>query len=358
MAARLAAFSGVTEGGGDSVTLAVYYHERFLDHDAGSWHPEAPGRLMAARRALEAASVPFEWREPRPATVDEVARVHAIAYIEAIERLAAGGGGSLDMDTSVSEASYEAAMLAAGAGVQAIERAVQSGERAFLLVRPPGHHALRARGMGFCLFNNIAVAAAHARAQLGVERVLIFDWDVHHGNGTQDTFYEDPHVLYASMHLRNHYPGTGSVREIGSGPGVGYTVNLPLPHGLGDGFVRHLFEVLLEPIARAFRPQLILVSSGYDSQDGDPLGGLRLSPAAYQWMALRLGDVAGELGAAGPICFLEGGYDPKLLAGSVVRTVQGLAGLPVEFNPEITEADRREVAASVAALREYWSVLA
>ncbi len=339
------------------MALALYFHECFLEHDAGAWHPEAPERLIAARRALVASDVPFEWREPRPATVEQVARIHTPGYIEGVERLAARGGGALDMDTSVSPASYEAALLAAGAGVQAVERAVGEGERAFLLVRPPGHHALRSRGMGFCLFNNVAVAAAHARAELGVERVLIFDWDVHHGNGTQDAFFTDAQVLYCSLHLRNHYPGTGSVYEVGQGMGTGFTMNVPLPHGAGDGLVRHLFEALLEPVLREFKPGLILVSSGFDSQRGDPLGGLRLSPEAYHWMALRLGGAAEELGAAGPVCFLEGGYEPDLLAGSIVRTLEGLAGREVNFSPEVSESDRAEVAPTVSALKTYWSVL-
>ena len=244
------------------VALSVYFHERFLDHDTGAWHPEAPDRLVAARRALASAAVPFEWREPSPAATAQIARVHTSEYIQDVERMAGRGGGALDMDTQVSEASYEAALLAAGAGVEAVERAVSAGERSFLLVRPPGHHAVRSRGMGFCLFNNIAVAAAHARAELGVERVLISDWDVHHGNGTQDAFYQDPAVLYASIHLRNHYPGTGATYEVGDGPGKGFTVNVPLRHGVGDGVVRYLFETVLEPVARAFRPGLVLILAG------------------------------------------------------------------------------------------------
>ena len=339
------------------MALAVYFHERFLEHDAGAWHPEAPARLIAARGALAASDLPLVWRQPRPATVEEIARVHTVAYIEGVERLADRGGGAIDMDTSVSPASYEAATLAAGAGVEAVERAQREGERAFLLVRPPGHHALRGRGMGFCLFNNVAVAAAHARAALNIERVFIFDWDVHHGNGTQDAFFGDPHVFYASSHLGNHYPGTGSVYEVGQGMGAGFTMNVPLPHGAGDGVMRYLFEALLEPVLREFKPGLILISSGFDSQRGDPLGGLRLSPDAFHWMALRLSRAAEELGAAGPVCFLEGGYEPDLLAGSIVRTMEGLAGREVNFSPEVSASDRAEVAPTMSGLRKYWSVL-
>ena len=337
--------------------LVIYYHPRCLDHDTGWWHPESAQRVVAAQRALEAADVPFEWRKPLPATVSQIERIHSASYIQMVKEMAESGGGALDPDTQVSPASYEAALLAAGAGIQAVERAATAQERAFLLVRPPGHHALRSRGMGFCLFNNIAVAAAHARAEVGVERVLIFDWDVHHGNGTQDAFYDDNTVLYVSLHLRNHYPGTGAAYETGSGPGKGFTINFPLKHSAGDGVVRHLFESVLEPVAGEFKPGLILVSCGFDSVEGDPLGGLRLSSDSYHWMALRLGILASELGAAGPVCFLEGGYEPAMVAECAVRTVQGLAGRPVEFEPDITEADRAQIAPTVEALRDSWCVL-
>ncbi len=182
------------------MALAVYFHERFLEHDAGAWHPEAPARLIAARSALAASDLPLVWREPRPATVEEIARVHTVAYIEGVERLADRGGGAIDMDTSVSPASYEAATLAAGAGVEAVERAQREGERAFLLVRPPGHHALRGRGMGFCLFNNTALGARYLQQRHGLKRILVVDIDAHHGNGTQAAFFDTAAVLCVSIH--------------------------------------------------------------------------------------------------------------------------------------------------------------
>lgn len=333
---------------------AVYYHPRFLDHDTGD-HPESPERLVAARAAIMASSLPVEWVTPEPAPLPAVRRVHDPRYIELVRRIAESGGGRLDWDTVISASSYEAALLAAGAGIQAVVRAHEAAQRAMLLVRPPGHHACRREGMGFCLFNNIAVAAAHALEDLGLERILIFDWDVHHGNGTQEIFYEDPRVLFVSLHLRHHYPGTGAAADTGVGRGAGYTVNLPLPQRAGDGAVALLFAALLQPLMAVFSPELVLVSSGYDSRAGDPLGGLALSTTAYQWMAARLAVLAGRCGAVGPVCFLEGGYDPGGVAEAVVATVRGLAGeVPQEFSPSPTSAEEQAVYETVRHAAPFW----
>lgn len=336
-------------------STAVYYHPRFLDHDTGS-HPEAAQRLVACRTALLAGELDLEWLEPLPARPDDIERVHDRVYRERLRLFAEEGGGYLDADTVVSSASYDAALLAAGAGIDAVDRALAGVGPAFLLVRPPGHHALRTRGMGFCLFNNVAVAAAHAVQARGLDRVLIFDWDVHHGNGTQDAFYDDPRVLFISMHQRDHYPGTGHAHEVGSGPGAGYTVNIPLPARAGDGAARLIFESVVEPLARAYRPQLLLVSCGFDSMIGDPLGGLRLSEDAYRWMASRLMALGREVSAVGPVCALEGGYDPEALARAVGATLQGLVPdadvAAVEQSVGLEEAVA--VAATVAELAPYW----
>ena len=335
--------------------IAVYYHPRFLDHDTGQ-HPESAGRLVACRRVLLAADLDLQWIEPRPAPLAYIERVHDSRYVEELRRFAELGGGYLDADTVVSSASYEAAVLAAGAGVDAVERACAGDGPAFVLARPPGHHALRGRGMGFCLFNTIAVAAAHALETCGFERVLIFDWDVHHGNGTQDAFYDDPRVLFISLHQRHHYPGTGHVGEVGLGEGVGYTVNVPLPAGAGDGAAAAIFETLVEPLARAYRPQLVLASCGYDSIAGDPLGGLRMSRDVYRWMASRLAALGRELDAAGPVCTLEGGYDPPLVADALVATLEGLQGDPVPVPGRPAAPDETAaVAAARQALAPYWA---
>jgi acetoin utilization deacetylase AcuC-like enzyme len=338
---------------GATAPTAVYFHPRFLEHDTGD-HPESADRLVVVRGALEASGLPLRWVTPHPASIEAVARVHAADYIRHLATLASSGGGRLDWDTVVSPASYEAALLAAGAGVDAVGRAVEAGERSFLLVRPPGHHALYSRGMGFCLLNNIAVAATNALEELGLERVLIVDWDVHHGNGTQDAFFADRRVLFISMHQSHHYPGTGGREEVGVREGAGYTVNVPFAQGAGDGAALSLFRELVEPLARRFRPQLILASTGFDSQEGDPLGGLRLSAAAFQWMAARLAAMAEELGAAGPVCFLEGGYDPELMARSVVATIRGLQGDEPLFVPEVEPAEEAAVSAALESVRSYW----
>jgi acetoin utilization deacetylase AcuC-like enzyme len=332
---------------------AVYYHPLFLEHETGD-HPENKQRLIVARRALLESGLDLQWVTPEPASVEAVARVHDLTYIETVRRTAESGGGWLDWDTAVSPRSYEAALLAAGSGIAAVNAAMSTGQVAFMLVRPPGHHAMPSRGMGFCLFNNIAVAAAHALEELGLERVLITDWDVHHGNGTQAAFYDDPRVLFFSTHLSPHYPGTGAAGEVGGAAGTGFTVNVPLQGGDADGSVLFAFETLLVPLARAFKPQLILVSSGYDPQKGDPLGGLGFSEAAFQWMAARLLALAQEVGAAGPLCFLEGGYVPQMVAASIVATLRGLEGDSPPFAPAVSDGERRDVLAALENVKPYW----
>jgi acetoin utilization deacetylase AcuC-like enzyme len=335
---------------------AVYFHPLFLEHDTGM-HPESSQRLVAARRALLAGGLKLDWIEPGAATVEQLARVHTRGHIANVERVAANGGGHLDWDTVVSSASYEAALRAAGAGIQAVERAVEGGDPAFLLVRPPGHHARADQGMGFCLFNNIAVAAAHALAALDVERVLVVDWDVHHGNGTQEMFFDDPRVLFSSMHLGRHYPGTGTLDDVGSGDGVGYTANLPLEHGCGDGAASLFFSRVIEPLAEEFRPQLVLVSAGYDSAAGDPLGGLMLSRAAFRWMSATLTDLCARTGAGGPVCFLEGGYDTGLLSAGIQATIEGFSGGPGTLDVVASPTEAAVVEVLVRRLAPYWPTL-
>jgi len=334
-------------------TIDVYYHPLFLEHDTGE-HPENKRRLSVTVQALLDSGLDIEWVTPEPAPVEAIARVHDSGYIHSIQRIAEEGGGWLDVDTTVAPQSYEAAIRAAGSGLMAVDEALLSRRRAFLLVRPPGHHAMPQRGMGFCLFNNIAVAAAYALEAKGLERVLIVDWDVHHGNGTQAMFYEDSRVLFFSTHEAGHYPGTGRTVETGSDVAVGTTVNVPLMPGDGDGAVQQAFDTLLTPLARAFDPQLILVSAGYDAQKGDPLGDLTFSETAYQWMAARLVQIAEEVGAAGPICFLEGGYSPSMLARSVIATIRGLDGDLPEFTPAVGPDEKADVREALEEIRPYW----
>jgi len=332
---------------------AVYFHPRFLEHETGA-HPESAERVVVVRSFLREHAPSLEWLTPTPAPVEAITRVHDSAYVASVRRLAESGGGGIDLETIVSADSWEAALLAAGAGLDALRRAQAGGGPAFLLVRPPGHHAVPGRGMGFCLFNNIAVAASFLLAERGLDRVLIFDWDVHHGNGTQDAFYRDPRVLFVSMHLSPHYPGTGAAAEVGSGPGAGFTANVPLPRGAGDGAVSLVFSSLVEPLARAFRPQAVLVSSGFDSQAGDPLGGLTFSPGAFQFMAGRLAELTAELDALPPVFFLEGGYVPQLMAGSVLRTLDGLREGPTEITVGPRPEERAAVERTLKHLAPFW----
>ncbi|MDR7533934.1 MAG: histone deacetylase, partial [Armatimonadota bacterium] len=256
-------------------------------------------------------------------------RVHRRAYVDVVEGLARAGGGWLDADTPVGPQSARAARLAAGAAQRAVEVLLAGlARRAFVAVRPPGHHAGPDRGMGFCLFNNAAVAAAAAR-RAGRERVLVVDWDVHHGNGTQAVFWRDPSVLVVSLHQEYWYPGTGAMEELGEGPGEGATVNLPLPAQTGDGGYTDAMTELVLPLAAAFRPEFVIVSAGYDAHFADPLGGMVVTTAGFGRLA-RLADEAARAADAPLLAILEGGYHLDALAASVVATLEALTGRPAD----------------------------
>src|SRR5688572_10479224 len=295
----------------------------FLEHRARDPHPERPERLLAARRAIEClrSRVTIDALGARDASDDELGRVHTPAYLEGLGRWA-GKSGMLDADTFVSPQSVAAARRAAG-GAVALAEALWNGpaRSGVAVVRPPGHHALPDRAMGFCLLNNVAVAAAHARA-LGAERVAILDWDVHHGNGTEDMFYADPSVLYVSLHQAPYYPGTGAASDIGSGEGRGYTVNVPLSAGARDAVYLAAFERVIGPVLEAYRPSLMLVSAGFDAHERDPLGGMALTDLGYAALSRRLLGVLPEHCAIGLV--LEGGYD---LAGLESALGASLAAL-------------------------------
>ena len=294
----------------------------------------------------------LELVEAPAATRGQLERVHSAAHVDAIEAFSAKGGGMIDVDTVASEGSWEAALHAAGGAVHATERLMEEGGFAFCGMRPPGHHAERDRAMGFCLFNNVAVAAAHAVAECGAERVLILDWDVHHGNGTEAIFYDSSEVLYSSIHQSPLYPGTGAATDFGSGAGEGYTVNLPVPPGSGPDEFLALVQHVVAPIAREWRPGLLCISAGYDAHRDDPLANCEVDDAGYWDMAATMRELAGELGVPLLIC-LEGGYSLAALARSVVVTLEAVSG----------EGDPREAPIEPAApyrerLARFWTGLA
>jgi acetoin utilization deacetylase AcuC-like enzyme len=297
----------------------LYYDERFLDHQTGA-HPESPTRLAWVARHLRETGLDDRCARPTflPASDEAIARVHAPGYVRQIERFAGSGGGWIEVDTRVSTASVEVARLASGAVCDAVTRVMGGEEKnAVCLVRPPGHHALRSAAMGFCLLNHVAVAARLAIDALGVARVLIVDWDVHHGNGTQATFWEDPRVGFLSIHRYPFYPGTGSADETGGGAGLGTTVNLPVSFGTPRADYRERFCRAIDSFADTLRPELILVSAGFDAHRQDPIGSLGLEVEDFEYLTQRVLSVAEAHACGRVISVLEGGYNPPVLAESV-----------------------------------------
>jgi acetoin utilization deacetylase AcuC-like enzyme len=305
------------------VTTAYLYSPIFLEHEEIG-HPESPDRLRAIMRTLHDTGVlpRLTAIEPFAATDMQIEAVHTAQHLALVKALVAQGSGHLEADTYVNDRTLAAAQLAAGAVIRAVD-AVMSGEvaNAFALVRPPGHHALHYRASGFCIFNNVAIAAQHSLDAHKLDRVLIVDDDVHHGNGTQDIFYRSPRVLYFSTHQYPYYPGTGDWRETGVGEGIGYTVNVPLPAGVNDAGYQTIFDDLLRPLAERFRPQLILVSAGFDAHWSDPLAGENMSLSGFTSLTRTLLEIAATYCAGRIVFALEGGYDLHSLALGVSNTL-------------------------------------
>jgi acetoin utilization deacetylase AcuC-like enzyme len=328
-------------------------HPSSLEHDTGG-HPENASRLRAIEAALDDAGWPGLKRVEAPAaTSEQLGRVHAREHIAAIEEFCLSGGGMIDIDTIVSERSFEAALHAAGGAVDAVDRLLAGEDSfAFCALRPPGHHAEPARAMGFCLFNNVAVASAHAIAAAGAQRVLVLDWDVHHGNGTETIFAASDEVLYASIHQWPLYPGTGAAGYTGTGAGEGYTINLPVPPGSGSEEFLSLVQYAVAPIAREFRPGLIAISAGYDAHRDDPLAECSVDTDGFGDMAATMRTLAAELDVPVLVC-LEGGYDPTALATSVVATIRALGS-----DAEPATASPQPARPFAERHRERWPALA
>ena len=304
-------------------------HPSSLEHDTGQ-HPERILRIESIMRALGARDfLGYERVESPAAERSMLERVHTPAHIERIAAASAAGGGQLDPDTVTSSGSYTAALHAAGGAVELTRRLLEggAGQVGFSAHRPPGHHALADRPMGFCLFNNVAIAARHALDALGLERVLILDWDVHHGNGTGEIFWDSDQVLFISIHQLPLWPGSGHTSELGGESARGCTVNLPVPPRSGDDVYVSLVRDVAVPLARAYRPQLVLISAGYDAHADDPLADCALSDGGYATMSSLMRDLGAELEV--PVgCVLEGGYDVDALARCVTLTMQSLAAQP------------------------------
>ena len=311
----------------------LYYDPIFQEHCTGD-HPENAGRILPVVRHLNFVALDTSCRRPswQAASPQQLGLVHTPAYIESVKRFAEQGGGWIERDTVVSQQSFEVALMAAGAVCDAVTRVVDGEDKtAFCLVRPPGHHAMPDHAMGFCLFNNVAVGARVATEQLGIERVLIVDWDVHHGNGTQAAFWEDPRVGFLSMHRSPFYPGTGAADEIGAGAGLGTTCNLPIACGTSREAQLERFRRELERFAAQLQPELVLISAGFDSHKDDPIGSLGLESEDFRVLTELVSAVAQQYAQGRIVSVLEGGYNPRALTECVECHLEALlaAGQPL-----------------------------
>ncbi|HAW60364.1 MAG TPA: histone deacetylase [Actinobacteria bacterium] len=349
---------------GSSTTLI--YHSLYLEHDPGLGHPERPARLTAICDLLEDHGIfsRVDLVSPDEAPTELISAVHDPGYVRAVAEMAARGGGYLDVDTGLSGASFRAARLAVGGVVLAVEKALSQERGAFFcLVRPPGHHATSNRGMGFCLFNNLAIGTRYALDVCGAKKVFILDWDAHHGNGIQDIFYDTPAVLYLSLHQYPLYPGTGYLDEVGVDSGEGFTVNIPLPAGAGDDIYLKAFDEIVSPLVGQFEPDLIMVAAGYDGHFADPLAGLNLTVRGYAEMTKRVRRLAHDFCGNRLIFSLEGGYDLGALSRSVLATISELASLGLEVEdprkppPGLPIDESRRILNSIKTTqRRYWKL--
>jgi len=332
--------------------------DSYLEHDTGAGHPERPDRLRAIRRLIESEPSP-DWLPiaARDASLEELARVHVPEHVERVAATARLAHFAFDADTPACARTFTAARRAAG-GVLALVDAVMARRvsNGFAFVRPPGHHAERDRAMGFCFFNNVALAAAHLRAGHGLRRVLIVDWDVHHGNGTQHSFYRDPSMLFVSSHQYPFYPGTGAARETGAGEGEGFTLNLPFPAGYGDAQYVQAFLDVVEPVARQFAPEFILVSAGFDAHRRDPLAGMDVTENGFAMLARVLLRTARDVCQDRLVAVLEGGYDLEALMLSIGAVLSEMRCERLDETVSPPAGDRPDLRLPLEIARHYWRI--
>lgn len=337
----------------------IIYSERYLEHNL-EYHPENSNRLKAVMKLLTKKDV-FEkvpLVEPTYAKKEDILKVHTLEHFELIKRLSEEGEGMIEADTYVNSKSFDTALLSAGGVISCVDKYFEGYKYSFALIRPPGHHAESDRSTGFCLFNNIAVGAKYAMEKYNLKKIFVLDYDVHHGNGTQEIFYSSKNVLYLSLHQHLLYPGTGSVEEMGRGEGIGYTINIPLPPKTCDKSYLRVFDEIVIPVMKEFRPELIFVSAGYDAHHDDPLGGMCLSSKCYYEIAKKL-----KLGTKAGIVFgLEGGYNINALANSVFATLAALfelgeepAEMPLEENERITSYISSKIETIKERFSNYWT---
>ncbi len=345
-------------------SLAIVKDDRYLEHNAGEGHPESPGRLRVIHELLRQEFPALPVISPRLATEDEIALVHDPFYIQTVAATAGKPFSQLDADTGLSARSYEIARLAAGGLLVAVDAilnsqsAIHNPQSVFAFVRPPGHHAEPDHGMVFCLFNNIAIVAAYAKERLGLTRILIVDWDLHHGNGTQHAFYDDPAVLYFSSHQYPYYPGSGAIEETGNGKGEGFTVNAPFPPGFGDAEYVRVYSRILRPIALEYRPELVLVSAGFDPFFKDPLGGMAVTAEGFGALAAIVRDIAAETCGGKILIALEGGYNAEGLRDGVRAVLTALQGNPFAVPEQSPHpACERLIEKIIAVQKNFWKGL-
>jgi acetoin utilization deacetylase AcuC-like enzyme len=340
------------------------YHEDYLRHNTGVLHPENAERLISIMQKLEAQGLTEKLERVLPvrASHEQIEYVHTNSYVKEVDAVCKSGGGMLDPDTPVCDATCDIALLAAGGVIKAVDEVMNESKalkHIFALVRPPGHHANSNRGRGFCIFNNIAIAAGYLKREYGTKRILIADWDVHHGNGTQEVFFEDSSVLYFSTHQYPHYPGTGWIDEVGSGEGEGFTVNVPLPISTDDAGYLYALNSILVPIAQEFRPDFVLVSAGFDSHVKDPLASMAVTSLGYGLFTDVIKEIAKKSCGGRIVMTLEGGYNLDAIAESVLSVFNSLLsdrGAEKSGAVGLTERILQRVEEIRKVQRDYWNL--